>query len=85
MKKTLNNLLKYPPKKSIICRQCDGDGIINRRGMIMSDPCPRCEEGKEQVIDYPKWEKQIINTMQESSKPSAHSLSSMQKFQGNTK
>jgi len=40
--KTLKQLLKNPPQKRVICPRCSGGGVINRRGIIISDDCPRC-------------------------------------------
>ena len=59
--KTLIEILKYPPMKIVKCDWCGGSGIINRRGMIISDPCPECNDGRAEVIDYKKWEIQILS------------------------
>lgn len=51
----LRRLLENPPRKKQKCHRCNGSGIVNRRGMILSDPCPRCKDGIETVIDYEAW------------------------------
>lgn len=64
--KTVQDILKYPPTKKVTCDCCAGRGIINPRGMVSSDPCPKCEmdgyygkSGKMIVIDFEKAEKMI--------------------------
>lgn len=56
---SLREILQRPPKKLVECRRCGGSGIVNRRGMVVSDPCPRCEDGKETVTDYDEWEEDV--------------------------
>ena len=62
---TLREILENPPYKSVTCPRCDGDRIINRRGMICSDPCPTCKinkwesKGTITVINYDLFEQHI--------------------------
>lgn len=67
--KTVRDVLENPPTKKVKCDRCFGSGIINRRGMVTSDPCPKCgpkrsnewdcKSGKMLVVDYKKAEKLI--------------------------
>lgn len=64
--KTIKEILENPPTKKVKCPRCDGSGIVNRRGMVSSDPCPDCDmggyyskSGKKSVTDFKKTEKLI--------------------------
>ncbi|KKK71505.1 hypothetical protein LCGC14_2913220 [marine sediment metagenome] len=52
-------VLRNPPYKKAPCSWCGATGIVNLRGMITSDPCPKCRRGEANVKDYSKWAKQI--------------------------
>jgi DnaJ-class molecular chaperone len=66
-RRTIQDILEFPPTKEVKCPKCDGSGIINRRGMISSDHCDKCKTvgyyggrtGKIEFQDYKKTEKLI--------------------------
>jgi hypothetical protein len=73
-RRVLIHILKHPPQKAERCRRCSGRGIINCRGMILSDPCPDCMRrngttgtpsgtGVVQVVDYTKWAEIILERL----------------------
>ena len=68
-KAALMDILKNPPRKRVDCERCGGHGMINLRGMISSDPCPKCKDfsgmshygtGKVRVQDFSATADKII-------------------------
>ena len=58
--KSIRGILEYPPTKKIECNRCNGSGMINIRGMVSSDDCPKCDAtGKIDVPDNEKIEEMI--------------------------
>ncbi len=41
IQKLLGLVLRNPPTKQIVCSWCAGTGIVNCRGMVSSDSCPK--------------------------------------------
>ena len=73
-KKKLIKILQHPPQKKAKCPKCGGRGIVNLRGMICSDPCPRCSRrtlpshmlhgtGEINVNDYEAWADKILKAL----------------------
>ena len=60
IKRKVIEILKRPSYKKAPCSWCGASGIVNRRGMISSDPCPKCDDGIATVKSYAKWTNRIM-------------------------